>query len=708
MRATGNERAGSWWRRAGCVWGRSARLCAATTVRHLLLLAAYTSLSCWTGCASTRRPLPAQVVDEPVSISTAPPAAPLPVSVQALSTRSCVVLSDSSQFCVGDLPDAVADNVDPLWQPPECRRLPNGVPACRSAGTGDGDGRSERQFPGAKDAVEVVMTLAGWGGALCGRYLDGHVSCWTTEGEQRIFEGATQVYGGERLCIVDDARRVRCSGWGWPSAETVTTVAQFVGVRDLRVGRSIVCVASGRPGEDDIACVAWSQRFVEDDLVGWKLVDERVLEPFEVDAGPFDEWSVGTRHACGVDRDRRVWCWGDRRHGQLGDGGVKRFESQPVDLRLPADIVVSGQHHSCALAGGAVSCWGANESLQLGSRTVSPESVTPRPVADIGTVVSLASANHFTCAVDSDGRAWCWGVWRWNEQRAWSHEVQEGHLPTRMAVPGRVTSVVAAGASACFLNEQRRVFCWGERVGRFAPERVVELVALRGTPLLALDRDRTCGVLRAPRGLARARLSCVAGALALGDTDRISRKAAVAFDQVLDPVRIDRSCALDGSGKLWCLGLEGFEEPEFGRDYRLVAKELKSQGSFSDFWTPGGQRVCGRAKADGAVECLRYVLEPLESDESSPQTGTYLWEGGNSDELSMLEGLRMIAWGGRHACAVAASGGVVCWGDNTRGATGTLPRVFEVHAVEVDWRAAKVGEGRTRKGAAQPISTGAR
>ena len=60
--------------------------------------------------------------------------------------------------------------------------------------------------------------------------------------------------------------------------------------------------------------------------------------------------------------------------------------------------VSAGGEHSCAvLLDGTVTCWGANESGQLGNGKTSP-SATPVPVSGITTAVEVAAGEH-TCAL---------------------------------------------------------------------------------------------------------------------------------------------------------------------------------------------------------------------------------------------------------------------------------------------------------------------
>jgi alpha-tubulin suppressor-like RCC1 family protein len=79
--------------------------------------------------------------------------------------------------------------------------------------------------------------------------------------------------------------------------------------------------------------------------------------------------SVGDFHTCAVRADGTVWCWGINSTGQLGDGQV---------------------HQSC---GGGVDC--------------SPMPVQASGLAD---ALGIEAGDYHTCAVRSDGTAWCWGM----------------------------------------------------------------------------------------------------------------------------------------------------------------------------------------------------------------------------------------------------------------------------------------------------------
>jgi len=86
---------------------------------------------------------------------------------------------------------------------------------------------------------------------------------------------------------------------------------------------------------------------------------------------------AGVAHACLLDPQNIVHCWGDNRFGQLGsseaDGTVR-------EVRDAVDVAV-GEWHTCALEkGGRVKCWGRNERGQVGIGKRSTEERTPSDV----------------------------------------------------------------------------------------------------------------------------------------------------------------------------------------------------------------------------------------------------------------------------------------------------------------------------------------
>jgi alpha-tubulin suppressor-like RCC1 family protein len=77
-----------------------------------------------------------------------------------------------------------------------------------------------------------------------------------------------------------------------------------------------------------------------------------------------------------------------------------------------ASAVASGGWHTCAIAAGAISCWGANDSAQLGRGTIGGSILVPTAIVGAPSpAVSVDAGGYHTCAVFSGGAddVRCWG-----------------------------------------------------------------------------------------------------------------------------------------------------------------------------------------------------------------------------------------------------------------------------------------------------------
>jgi alpha-tubulin suppressor-like RCC1 family protein len=137
----------------------------------------------------------------------------------------------------------------------------------------------------------------------------------------------------------------------------------------------------------------------------------------------FRSVSVGLYHACAIALDGRAWCWGTNVFGELGSpAATESCESLPcatrpvlVSTNVPfREISVRGRS-SCAIAtNGEAWCWGLNDHGQLGSTTTESCvgracSTTPRRVDGGLTFESISVGKAHVCGVATNGGAYCWG-----------------------------------------------------------------------------------------------------------------------------------------------------------------------------------------------------------------------------------------------------------------------------------------------------------
>ncbi len=185
-------------------------------------------------------------------------------------------------------------------------------------------------------------------------------------------------------------------------------------------------------------------------------------------AGPATSVAAGAVFSCALLATGSVTCWGANESGQLGTGsGMARVLSPgaPVALGAKATAIAAGAAHACALlATGSVYCWGANENGQLGAGDFAARSKPT--LVDLGSDMAkaIAARGAETCVVLRAGRVKCWG-------RGASGQLGQGvatNLPAPPAVAidigtGRLASGISVGGDfACSLLDIRQARCWGD------------------------------------------------------------------------------------------------------------------------------------------------------------------------------------------------------------------------------------------------------
>ncbi len=345
--------------------------------------------------------------------------------------------------------------------------------------------------------------------------------------------------------------------------------------------------------------------------------------------------SAGNAHACAVLTSGELFCWGSNKHGQLGIGNLADSAAPAkVDLANVADVAAGGPPesketaHTCALtASGALHCWGANGSGQLGA--ADPQDVNVPSIAPVLTGAKVvATGASFTCAIQSDDDVSCWGANLYN-QLADSTGVGSS---TPVLVPGLAgaTAITLGAIHGCAVLPDATVSCWGNNErGQIASDMLLPAGKLTVVPTVAGasrvrgGNDFTCAI-------------DAAGLWCWGDNLDGELTGAVAADMTFTPAMLD---------------VPGATEIATGADGDLDPND------------PRGGHACAIVP-QGKVHCW--------GNNRSGQLG----RGTTSDEepataeIAGLAGAVEITAGAELTCARFESGAAACWGRNDHGQVG--------------------------------------
>ena len=177
--------------------------------------------------------------------------------------------------------------------------------------------------------------------------------------------------------------------------------------------------------------------------------------------------TVGGRHACSLQQDATVRCWGGNDYGEVGMGTTTQVYSTPVNPGLTGVGQISaGDGYTCAvLQTGSIFCWGLNDYGQLGDGSTTQRN-SPTKVVGITNAVSVAVGRYHSCAILADSSVSCWGYNKYNQLGttvSWGAEVNP--YPAQVVNAGvtitGVKSLSVGGYHTCVVLIGDNGRCWG-------------------------------------------------------------------------------------------------------------------------------------------------------------------------------------------------------------------------------------------------------
>jgi alpha-tubulin suppressor-like RCC1 family protein len=179
----------------------------------------------------------------------------------------------------------------------------------------------------------------------------------------------------------------------------------------------------------------------------------------------FQEVATGTTHTCGRTIAGTVHCWGDNATMQVGAALPEPYpQPEPVQTPMRAASLALGMLHSCMInSNEEVACWGNNLLAgQLGRPQALQNSATPLVVNLPAAVTQVSAGATHSCALDVQGRAWCWGGNDFGQHGPGRPSTSPFEPnPVVVELPGGIVEIAVGGLHTCARTERDEVYCWG-------------------------------------------------------------------------------------------------------------------------------------------------------------------------------------------------------------------------------------------------------
>jgi len=502
---------------------------------------------------------------------------------------SCAIDGRGALWCWGTLGKDSLPTAIPLPGPARkvvighdhaCALLDSGKLRCLGAGDagqlGDGTGVSSDE-PIAPLGDQTYVDVAALHSATCAVTANGALQCW---GERRAgldADGAALAPTPVAIAGASDFRRVLAAKNGacadtpskrfcWGQVALANGIytqdpieVPYLGAISL-AGRTACILEDG-----SVRCVGNADNGM---LGDGRTTGSEYENPVTILTGMYAIAGAPRVH-CAVSTEGELWCWGENRSGELGTGTLS-FETVPTRIDVPPVArVATAFSHTCAETRDGVYCWGGDTSGQLG-RGETGIVVEGRLIAGLPPAIAEARVVSRTaggCARTVGGDVWCWGQGSSGLTGAASRATSVS--ASRIALPFAADELAIGSAFAC-ARSASAVACWGSNTyGQLGASSAGEVestpVLVEGLPPAAVLSSLTSGVY-GMCVLANAAPYCW-GSLKDADGNKIRTLATPiagapsAVDISFRPGGVnEHQCLVDTSGQAWCWGSNAYGE----------------------------------------------------------------------------------------------------------------------------------------------------
>ena len=524
----------------------------------------------------------------------------------------------------------------------------------------------------------------------CALTVEGGVVCWGKGGDGQLGNG----YNTDKNYPVD----VVASG-------TVTT--PLGGIVQITTGGTHTCAITKEGG---VKC--WGKG--SNGRLGNKSSTDTnyPVDVVDEDSAPLTgvvQIGSGTAHTCALLEGGGVVCWGYNSDGQMGNGGatdkdhaVKVLEKEGSSFALSGILQMSvGYNHACALnSDGEILCWGDGADGRLGNNATDNQPAPVKVVADANDPPVIFNV----------------GVWRGQYrcyEDDGTCEINPDSL-LRPVLTGSREGASATPAVKVLGVEEDEVItlhldanCSGESIGTGTVGTEADEITITPTTSLAAKENRIYAKVGSLCSASGADYTYTGGEDRIaGDGEDISTNRTPTLTVNLlsngDKVSIHKSPD--------CSDTVLASDTATGNSLDVTLSDLGNTGSHTlylkqgDVCHPrglgyklanyigessrvdgGDEYVCAVSNT-GGVKCWgRGYLGRLGNNASSntdaPDDVDVV--GGDNDNNTALSGIVQVSTGGTHSCALTFEGHVVCWGYGLSGRLGNDGTAQKEHPVYV-------------------------
>ena len=524
-------------------------------------------------------------------------------------------------------------------------------------------------------AIEVKTN----GADFCARYADNTLKCWTShaEGESAILKRPAFLgnkvldfsINSRAACAVDVSGAVQC--WGSNDGNLLNVPLDLTAPKSTKKVAVGIDAACALKADGSVSCWGTAEtskaKAIPSDLgtvtdlinTNYSFCGIRTDETLKcwgadffvsvipTDLGPVKSFQGGSSDSCAVLASGSTYCW------PTAPAFGSTLTNVPAGAKQGVKQVVVNDSTACALRENATPiCWGDNSKNQQ----VFPTDLKP--------VTQLAIGYKGYCAVQNNGEIMCWNF---------------GGTKTSTSQTHIAKFLVAKDGGICSLNQDGQTLCWGRNYytegsfDRFSSLFDVDRSASSALTIdeqsLALGGDHSCFLTE---GYLQCRGANFAGQgylyAPVDDGDNAGLVAGTSYN-----------CSLRVDGSVKCWG-------DNSKNQLLVPKDLTK----AKVLAAGFDHNCAVAQ-DDSVKCwgnndLGQSQAPALSNVTALALGkahscalsndsVSCWGDNSQGQVAVPalgSGVKKIAAGTNHSCAIKADDTLVCWGSESKGET-TVP-----------------------------------